>query len=247
MTYRPQTIQESRVLAKTELQKEYLAFFQKKLDQYGVDSPADMDDKTKKKFFNEIEVEWTEGEGESGVDVEPAPEGEGMTEDGETEPEQIQDLDPESFADDDSLPAPTDALDEATEELDDLVADEMAPADEPVESMDDTCPDCGEPMGECMCGEEHGEGMGCGDAMGGCGPGCDCPDCQAAEMMDEEELPPMEEEEDEDPESEADYMARMYAVTEVASSLKSVGTLTHLALEEAAEALTSLGQKKDPR
>jgi superoxide dismutase len=39
--------------------KEYQKFFQKKLDEYGVDSPEDMNDKTKKKFFEEIDDGWT--------------------------------------------------------------------------------------------------------------------------------------------------------------------------------------------
>ena len=39
-------------------QSDYKQFFQKKLQDYDVKSPADMDDETKKKFFNEIEQEW---------------------------------------------------------------------------------------------------------------------------------------------------------------------------------------------
>lgn len=44
---------------KSKKQKEYQAFFDKKLKEYGVDSPAKLDDAEKKKFFNEIDKEWT--------------------------------------------------------------------------------------------------------------------------------------------------------------------------------------------
>jgi len=36
----------------------YQEFFKGKLEEYGVNSPADLDDEDKKKFFNEIEEEW---------------------------------------------------------------------------------------------------------------------------------------------------------------------------------------------
>jgi hypothetical protein len=39
--------------------KDYKAFFAAKLKEYGVSGVAEMDDKTKKKFFDEIEKEWT--------------------------------------------------------------------------------------------------------------------------------------------------------------------------------------------
>ena len=38
---------------------EYQAFFNKKLKAYGVSSPDELDDAKKKKFFDEIEKEWT--------------------------------------------------------------------------------------------------------------------------------------------------------------------------------------------
>ena len=43
--------------------EEYQKFFDKKLKKYGVDSPDDLSDEEKKKFFSEIEKEWT-GENE---------------------------------------------------------------------------------------------------------------------------------------------------------------------------------------
>ena len=49
---------------KSKKQKEYDDFFESKLKEYGVKSPAELDDAEKKKFFNEIDKEWT-GEGES--------------------------------------------------------------------------------------------------------------------------------------------------------------------------------------
>ena len=36
----------------------YQKFFKKKLEKYGVKSPAELDDAEKKKFFAEIEKEW---------------------------------------------------------------------------------------------------------------------------------------------------------------------------------------------
>jgi len=40
-------------------QKEYQEFFEKKLEEEGEKSPADMSEKEKKEFFNEVEEEWT--------------------------------------------------------------------------------------------------------------------------------------------------------------------------------------------
>ena len=37
---------------------EYQKFFTKKLEKFGVKSPAELSDEDKKKFFNEIENEW---------------------------------------------------------------------------------------------------------------------------------------------------------------------------------------------
>jgi hypothetical protein len=45
-------------VAKSEKQKEYQEFFKKKLKEHGVDSPADLSDDEKKKFFDEIDKEW---------------------------------------------------------------------------------------------------------------------------------------------------------------------------------------------
>jgi hypothetical protein len=44
-----------------DLQEEsdYQKFFNKKLKKWGVSSPADLSDEDKKKFFDEIEKEWT--------------------------------------------------------------------------------------------------------------------------------------------------------------------------------------------
>lgn len=38
---------------------EYQAFFKKKLKEFGVSSPDELSDADKKKFFNQIEKEWT--------------------------------------------------------------------------------------------------------------------------------------------------------------------------------------------
>jgi hypothetical protein len=50
------------LLAESELspeQKEYRAFFEKKLKKYNVKSPSELSDEDKKKFFDEVEKEWT--------------------------------------------------------------------------------------------------------------------------------------------------------------------------------------------
>ena len=38
--------------------EEYNKIFDKKLKKYGVDSPEDLSDEEKKKFYNEIDAEW---------------------------------------------------------------------------------------------------------------------------------------------------------------------------------------------
>ena len=49
---------------KSKLQKEYEDYFTAKLKEYGVESPADLSEEDKKKFFDEIQKGWTEGKGE---------------------------------------------------------------------------------------------------------------------------------------------------------------------------------------
>jgi hypothetical protein len=41
---------------------DYDEFYQKKLKKYGVKHPGELSDEEKKKFFNEIEKEWTSEE-----------------------------------------------------------------------------------------------------------------------------------------------------------------------------------------
>lgn len=52
-----------RALEESKKSKEYQEFFDKKLKKYGVDSPEDLDDEKKKKFFDEVDREW-KGENE---------------------------------------------------------------------------------------------------------------------------------------------------------------------------------------
>ena len=50
----------SEEVAEEEGDKEdYMKFFAGKLKKYGVKSPSELDDEKKKKFFNEIEKDWT--------------------------------------------------------------------------------------------------------------------------------------------------------------------------------------------
>ena len=45
--------------ALTEKQEEYRKFFTGKLEEYGVESPAELGEEDKKKFFTEVNEEWT--------------------------------------------------------------------------------------------------------------------------------------------------------------------------------------------
>lgn len=45
--------------AKTGDREEYTKFFNKKLDEYGVDSPSELSDEKKKKFFEDVDEGWT--------------------------------------------------------------------------------------------------------------------------------------------------------------------------------------------
>lgn len=42
----------------SELQKAYQAFFKAKMKTYGVNSPAELGEEAKSKFFSEINAEW---------------------------------------------------------------------------------------------------------------------------------------------------------------------------------------------
>jgi len=60
----------SEEVAEEEVDKEdYMKFFAGKLKKYGVKSPAELSDEDKKKFFNEIEKDWTHDSKEE-VEVE---------------------------------------------------------------------------------------------------------------------------------------------------------------------------------
>ena len=60
----------SEEVAEEEGDKEdYMKFFAGKLKKYGVKSPAELSDEDKKKFFNEIEKDWTHDSKEE-VEVE---------------------------------------------------------------------------------------------------------------------------------------------------------------------------------
>ena len=45
------------------LQKKYFKYFMDTLDKYGVETPAELDDKETKKFFNDIKAGWVKGKG----------------------------------------------------------------------------------------------------------------------------------------------------------------------------------------
>ncbi len=47
----------------SELQKSYQDYFKRKLEKFGVNSPAELNEEDKKKFFGEITNEWEKGKG----------------------------------------------------------------------------------------------------------------------------------------------------------------------------------------
>ena len=91
----------SEEVAEEEGDKEdYMKFFAGKLKKYGVKSPAELDDEKKKKFFNEIEKDWTHDSKEE-VEVEEKEENLGKrvkarmkAEAEDEEPEEDEDEDP---------------------------------------------------------------------------------------------------------------------------------------------------------
>lgn len=48
---------------------EYQEFFRKALEKFGVDSPAELDDKKKKEFFNYVDANW-KGDNEKAEDLD---------------------------------------------------------------------------------------------------------------------------------------------------------------------------------
>jgi len=56
-------IREAEMSEASDLQKSYQDYFKKKLDKYGVKSPAELSEDEKKKFFSEISTEWEKGKG----------------------------------------------------------------------------------------------------------------------------------------------------------------------------------------
>ena len=63
--------------ALSDKQQEYREFFEGKLEEYGVDSPAELSEEDKKKFFNEVDKGW-KGEKTAGRKLGPGiPDGAG--------------------------------------------------------------------------------------------------------------------------------------------------------------------------
>ena len=86
---------------KSKLQSEYEKFFKEKLDKYGVESPAELSDEDKKKFFSEVESGWNEGKGVNEASNTKKPmieeeEEEDESEDMEEEEEEIDETDEDS-------------------------------------------------------------------------------------------------------------------------------------------------------
>lgn len=77
------SIREAEAAQKSDLQKSYQDYFKKKLEKFGVSSPADLDDEKKKEFFNEISADWESGKGVKESELPAAPEA--KVEDGEIE------------------------------------------------------------------------------------------------------------------------------------------------------------------
>ena len=56
-------VREAEINEASELQKSYKEYFTAKLAKYGAESPADLSDEDKKKFFNEVSADWEKGKG----------------------------------------------------------------------------------------------------------------------------------------------------------------------------------------
>lgn len=57
-----------QMVCESELQDAYREFFKAKLAEFGVESPAELDDEQKSKFFSEIKKEWPDAKEELGLD-----------------------------------------------------------------------------------------------------------------------------------------------------------------------------------
>lgn len=57
-----------QMVCESELQDAYREFFRAKLAEFGVESPAELDDEQKSKFFSEIKKEWPDAKEELGLD-----------------------------------------------------------------------------------------------------------------------------------------------------------------------------------
>lgn len=53
-----------RILSEKKKDKDYEKFFEKKMKEWGISSPAELSRKERKKFFNQIELEWTKEKGD---------------------------------------------------------------------------------------------------------------------------------------------------------------------------------------
>jgi hypothetical protein len=58
-----ETIRQAEINEASELQKSYQDYFKRKLEKFGVNSPAELNEEDKKKFFSEITNEWEKGKG----------------------------------------------------------------------------------------------------------------------------------------------------------------------------------------
>lgn len=63
------TIREAEAVKKSDLQKSYQDYFKKKLEKFGVSSPADLVDEQKQEFFNEISADWEANKGLNEADI----------------------------------------------------------------------------------------------------------------------------------------------------------------------------------
>ena len=104
--------------------EDYMKFFAGKLKKYGVKSPSELDDEKKKKFFNEIEKDWTHDSSEE-VEVEEKEEDLGKRVNARMEAEDEEEDEDEAPVGDQDEPEtePEDEEDEPSEEQIDKIAD----------------------------------------------------------------------------------------------------------------------------
>ena len=116
--------------------EDYMKFFAGKLKKYGVKSPAELDDEKKKKFFNEIEKDWTHDSKEE-VEVEKKEENLGKRVKARMEAEDEEDEDEEQGIDDPNDMSSDDEDEDPVGDQDTDVVKDGEPTEDELEKLAD--------------------------------------------------------------------------------------------------------------